>query len=126
MRSRGRAGGFSEFVMIKDTRTNPNYAADCVDTYEALETRLRNAPMSLTARRALETDLAVSRAAYEAGDFPEAIARLADFDAHCAAYGGEALPNRWRSARDLDNVEGDLVGHTDNLRFMMGRLDGSP
>jgi len=51
---------------------------------------------------------------------------LANFDAHCAAYGGEALPNRWHSARDLDNIEGDLVGHADNLRFLMGRLDGTP
>jgi hypothetical protein len=124
VRVRGRTGGFSEFIMIADSQ--PSYATDCRDEYDSLEARLRNASMSPTARRALETDLAVSRAAYEAGDFAEAIARLASFDAHCVEYGGEALPNRWRSLRDLDNVEGDLVGHTDNLRFMMGRLSGSP
>jgi len=126
VRSRGRAGGFSEFVIINDTRTNPDYAADCVNTYDALEARLRNSAISLTARHALEIDLEVSRAAYDAGNLPEAIAHLANFDAHCAAYGGEALPNRWHSARDLDNIEGDLVGHADNLRFLMGRLDGTP
>jgi hypothetical protein len=49
-----------------------------------------------------------------------------NFEAHCRAYGGEALPNRWRSARDLDNIEGDMVGVTDSLRFLMGRLNGSP
>jgi hypothetical protein len=126
VRSRGRAGGFSEFVIIKDQRTNPNYEADCVNEYDLLETRLRNSSISLTARHALETDLEVSRAAYEAGNFTEAIAHLANFDAHCASYGGEALPNRWRSTRDLDNIEGDLVGHAENLRFLMGRLSGSP
>ena len=63
VRSRGRAGGFSEFVIIKDTRSNPDYAADCVNQYDVLETRLRNSSISLTARRALETDLEVSRAA---------------------------------------------------------------
>ena len=124
VRVRGRTGGFSEFVIIKDA--TPSYAADCQDEYTTLATRLANATMSPTARRALETDLAVSRAAYESGNFADAIARLATFDAHCAAYGGEALPNVWRSLRDLDNVEGDMVGRTDNLRFMMGRLNGSP
>ena len=124
VRSRGRAGGFSEFVIIRDTA--PVYAADCESEYNDLDARLAAATMSPTARRALETDLAVSRAAYEAGNLTDAIQRLSTFDAHCVAYGGEALPNRWRSARDLDDVEGDLVGHTDNLRFMMGRLSGSP
>lgn len=126
VRSRGRAGGFSEFVIIKDTRAQPNYQADCVAEYDALEARLENSAISLTARHALQTDLKVSRAAYEAGNFTQAINFLANFDAHCAAYGGEALPNRWRSARDLDNIEGDLIGHADALRFLMGRLNGSP
>lgn len=124
VRSRGSSGGFSEFIVISDA--TPNYATDCNNEYDTMEQRLRDATMSPSARRTLETDLAVSRAAYEAGHFSEAIALLAAFDAHCVAYGGEGLPNRWRSSRDLDDVEGDLVGHTDNLRFMMGRLSGSP
>jgi len=124
VRARGRAGGFSEFVIIEDT--SPNYASDCLAEYDAIEARLANTAISLTARHALQTDLAVSRAAYVAGNFDEAIAHLANFDAHCASYGGEALPNVWRSARDLDNIEGDLVGRADSLRFMMGRLNGSP
>jgi hypothetical protein len=124
VRSRGSSGGFSEFVMIKDTA--PTYANDCLNEYDDLEARLRAATMSPAVRRMLETDLAVSRAAYEAGNLADAIARLAAFDAHCVASAGAALPNRWRSARDLDNVEGDLIGHTENLRFMMGRLNGSP
>jgi uncharacterized protein DUF6689 len=124
VRVRGRTGGFSEFVMIRDD--NALYAIDCEGEYTTLETRLANAQMSPTARRSLEVDLARSRAAYNAGDFATAIALLAPFDQHCVEYGGQGLPNRWRSQRDLDNVEGDLVGHTDNLRFMMGRLNGSP
>ncbi|HKE48353.1 MAG TPA: DUF6689 family protein [Rhodanobacteraceae bacterium] len=124
VRSRGRAGGFSEFIMIADQ--SPVYATDCENEYDDLEGRLAAATMSPTARRALETDLAVSRAAYEAGNFTDAIQRLATFDAHCVEYGGAGLPNRWRSARDLDDTEGELIGHTDNLRFMMGRLSGLP
>ena len=126
VRSRGRTGGFSEFVIIRDTQQQAHYSSDCVNQYDRLATRIQNMAISPTARHALEVDLAVSRAAYDAGNFTDAIARLASFDAHCAAYGGDALPNRWRSTRDLDNIEGDLVGHTDTLRFLMGRLAGSP
>jgi hypothetical protein len=124
VRARGRAGGFSEFVMIRDDA--PQYSTDCKDEYDTLEARVAQSPMSPTARRTLEIDIARSRAAYEAGNFQTAIDLLAPFDQHCVEYGGEGLPNRWRSQRDLDNVEGALVGHTDNLRFMMGRLNGSP
>lgn len=126
VRSRGSSGGFSEFVIIKEQDPTPDYATDCIAEYDALEARLANTAISPTARHALEIDLAISRAAYAAGNFEVAIAYLANFDAHCRAYGGEALPNRWRSARDLDNIEGDMIGHTDALRFMMGRLNGSP
>lgn len=124
VRVRGRTGGFSEFVMITDQ--NPLYSPDCNDEYTALEDRIAQSPLSPTARRTLEIDVMRSRAAYEAGDFQTAIDLLAPFDQHCVDYAGEGLPNRWRSQRDLDNVEGSLVGHTDNLRFMMGRLNGSP
>jgi len=124
VRVRGGGGGFSEFVMISDT--SPDYPSDCRDQYDALEALLRNNAISPTARRSLMTDLEVSRAAYEAGDFAAAIAHLAAFYAHCAEFGGAALPNRWRSSRDLDNIEGELVSGADSLKFMMGRLNGSP
>lgn len=124
VRARGRAGGFSEFVMINDAA--PQYSNDCESTYADLAAQLAAATMSPTARRTLETDLATSHAAYEAGDLAHAIALLANFDAHCAEFGGVSLPNRWRSARDLNDVEGNLVGGTNSLRFMMGRLSGSP
>jgi uncharacterized protein DUF6689 len=124
VRSRGSSGGFSEFVMIQDT--NPQYLTDCEDEYSRVEVRLRSAQLSPTARQTLETDLARSHAAYIAGNYSDAIALLASFDGHCVEFGGNGLPNRWRSSRDLDNIEGDVVGRADNLRFMMGRLNGSP
>lgn len=124
VRARGGAGGFSEFIMIADNA--PQYQVDCENKYDDLAAQLAAATLSPAARRTLETDLAVSRAAYEARDYATAIALLDNFDAHCVEFGGAGLPNRWRSARDLVDVEGNLVGGTDSLRFMMGRLDGSP
>lgn len=123
VRSRGSSGGFSEFVMIADSA--PVYQSDCDSEYDTLQTRLDAAQMSPTARQSLQIDLARSRAAYDARNYADAIAMLAVFDGHCVEFGGNGLPNRWRSTHDLDNVEGDVVGRTDNLRFMMGRL-GTP
>jgi len=124
VRSRGRTGAFSEFVIIADTA--PTYSNDCEDVYTTLQQRIDASSMSPTARQALTVDLAISHAAYGARNYPDAIARLAIFDQHCVEYAGASLPNVWRSQRDLDNVEGDLVGNTDSLRFMMGRLSGQP
>jgi hypothetical protein len=120
VRSRGSSGGFSEFVMVLDN--GQLYSIDCETEYDTLQTRLDAAQMSPTARQSLQIDLARSRAAYDARNYADAIAMLAVFDGHCVEFGGSGLPNRWRSTRDLDNVEGDMVGRTDNLRFMMGRL----
>jgi hypothetical protein len=124
VRTRGRAGGFSQFLIIADD--NPTYLSDCENEYSDLQTRIDGSSMSPTARQALALDLAISRAAYEARNYPDAVARLAIFDQHCVEYAGAALPNVWRSTRDADNVEGDLVGNTDSMRFMMGRLMGQP
>jgi len=124
VRARGRAGGFSEFVIIKDQ--SPQYAIDCESEYTNLGVQLAIATMSPAVRRTLETDLAISHAAYEVGDYASAITLLENFNAHCAEFGGEALPNIWRSARDLEDTEGELIGGTSSLDFMMGRLNGSP
>jgi uncharacterized protein DUF6689 len=124
VRSRGRTGAFSEFVIVADS--NPTYSLDCEQKYIDLQTRIDASSISPTARQALTIDLAISRAAYEARNYADATARLAIFDQHCVEYAGASLPNVWRSTRDADNVEGDLVGNTNALRFMMGRLSGQP
>lgn len=124
VRSRGRTGAFSEFVIINDFA--PTYLVDCEKEYDDLQMRIDASTMSPTARQALTVDLAISRAAYEARNYADAIAWLDILDQHCVEYGGASLPNVWRSTRDLDNVEGDLVGNTDSMRFMMGRLMGQP
>jgi hypothetical protein len=124
VRVRGNAGGFSEFVVTRDTLQN--YAADAAQRYAELETRLDDPAIGLTAQLTLQTDLAISRAAFEAGNYAQAISHLDDLDHHCAVLGGPALPNTWRSLRDLVNAEGEVVGFTGNIRFALGRLNGTP
>lgn len=124
VRVRGSAGGFSEFVVTKDTLQD--YASDAAQGYAALEARLGDPAIGLTAQLTLMTDLDISRAAFEAGNYAQAISHLDDLDYHCAVLGGPALPNTWRSARDLVNAEGEVVGFTGNIRFALGRLSGLP
>jgi hypothetical protein len=124
VRVRGQAGGFSEFVVVKNI--NPNYASDANRTYDDLDARLDDPGIGLTAQLTLQTDLSLSRAAFNAGNYQQADAYLDDLDLHCAQLGGPALPNTWRSQRDLVNAEGEVVGFTGNLHFLLGRLAGSP
>lgn len=124
VRVRGSGGTFSEFVMVKDL--NQDYASEATAAYGALDARLLDQAIGPTAKATLETDSGISRAAFQAGDYTQAIARLTELTDHCGTLGGAALPNRWRSARDLNNAEGEIVGLTDNLKFLLGRLNGIP
>jgi hypothetical protein len=124
VRVRGQAGGFSEFVVVRNG--TQNYAVDANKTYDDLDGRLDDPVIGLTAQLTLRTDLGLSRAAFNAGNYTQADAFLDDLDLHCAQLGGPALPNIWRSMRDLVNAEGEVVGFTGNLHFLLGRLVGSP
>ena len=124
VRVRGSAGGFSEFVVAKDQLQD--YSSIAMQGYLALESRLNDPAIGLTAQLTLQTDLAISRAAFAAGNYTQAISHLDDLDYHCAVLGGPALPNIWRASRDLVNAEGEVVGFTGNIRFALGRLNGSP
>ncbi|MEO8460273.1 MAG: DUF6689 family protein [Dokdonella sp.] len=124
VRVRGSGGSFSELVIIKEQ--TQNYSVRASDTYTALEARINDAAISLTAQSTLMTDLSVSKAAYVAGNYTEAINRLNDLQGHCGTLGGPALPNVWRSARDLVNAEGETVSMSSFLIFTVGRLNGSP
>lgn len=124
VRSRGSGGSFSEFVIVADSLQD--HAADAEVAYDAIEARIDDPAIALTAQLTLQTDVALSRAAYDADNHAQAIALLDDLDLHCATLGGPALPNVWRSARDLVNAEGEIVTLGRNIKFALGRLAGSP
>jgi hypothetical protein len=124
VRARGSGGSFSQFVMVKDLLQN--YALQTQLAYGALDARLADAAIGPTGKQTLGTDVAISRAAFDSNDYAQALARLDDLGSHCGALGGVTLPNRWRSARDLNNAEGEIVSLSDHLKFLLGRLNGVP
>jgi hypothetical protein len=122
VRARGSGGAFSEFVLVQDA--NQDYATQLDAAYLALEERLDDPEIGVTAMTTLLTDLEASRTAAAAVDYPAAIAAMLRLDGHAQAFSDDGVPGRWRAQRDLDNIEGDLLGRSANVRFLLGRLDG--
>jgi hypothetical protein len=124
VRARGSGGSFSEFVVVEDLEQD--YVAEATAAYAGLDALIGDGRLATTAAQTLAADAASSRAAFEATDPLTASARLLELVEHGAVLGGEALPNRWRATRDLDNLEGEIVSQAEHLRFLLGRLNGSP
>lgn len=120
VRTRGRTGGFSQFLVLLDLRATSTVA---IEKYAYLEARLADTTgLALTERGSLQADLAGSRAAFERGDPAAAIVSLDRFDGQVRQLSGTAIPNHWRAARDLDNMAGDLQAGAATLRFTLGFL----
>lgn len=128
VRTRGRSGEFSQFLIVTDLLQLASppaaYAADARAKYLFLAARLQSPGVSAKARAVLETDLAASRVAYDAGDYVLARAGIATFGARVRSFRPADVPNRWRAARDLDNVAGSLLGEASSLDFTLRRLGG--
>lgn len=120
VRTRGSGGSFSEFVIARDLVID--YAADAVAQYATLAARLDDPAISTTVQRVLELDVAASRAAYEAGDYIAAADYLGQFDGRCRGFDDDAVPDRWRAARDLVDARGELLAIAAALRFSLESL----
>ncbi len=121
VRAGGAGGSFSDFVMVRDDLQD--YPAELLAAYEQLEARLDDPEIGVAALTTLLNDLAASRAAAAAADYPGAIAALDRLEQRAAAFSDNGVPGRWRALRDLDNIEGDLVSLTGVAKFLLGRID---
>ncbi|MGD9583233.1 MAG: DUF6689 family protein [Lysobacterales bacterium] len=114
IRTRGSGGRFSEFVIAKlvSTRASStplaNVLGEATLGFADLDARLREPDLSLVARRILGIQLRIAHAAFDNGDYPAATAKIGEIEIEAANLRGEAIPNRWRAARDLVNAEGEI------------------
>lgn len=119
VRTRGTTGGFSDFLILLDLSANSGK----VDTQLAyLQNRVADPALSATARQTLGATLAQVRAAYAENDAARAIGYAQAFERQVRDLADEGIPNRWRSARDQDNVAGDMIGIAKALQFNLARL----
>lgn len=115
VRSRGRTGGFSQFLIIADLRSHEEVAAL---KFDGLELRLDDPALSTALADSLSASLAAARSDFDSGDVLDAIDHVEDFLSEVQAN-ADALPHVWRASRDLDNLAGELIARASSLRFTL-------
>ncbi|HEX6863107.1 MAG TPA: DUF6689 family protein, partial [Thermoanaerobaculia bacterium] len=117
-RCRGTKGSFSEFLILTDLRP---LSLAIREKIERLELTLEDneAIIDPAVFSTLTTLAAQIRAAYEAGNKNLAIVRTDQFLAVVVANSGSAIPDVWRSSRDLVNAAGLLRAAGETLRFSL-------
>jgi len=116
-RVRGSTGGFSEFIIVADTRS-----ADAVieSKYDALQATLESdSSLDSALVAALQGHIDASYSAYAAGSYVAAAQEIESFADLVSDESGTAIPNVWRSARDLFNTAGELRAAASTLRLSL-------
>lgn len=116
-RTAGTKGNFSEFLVVVETRTALQAAAD---KFGYLRNLLDGHSASLDP--AIYADLSGALAAAE-GEFAAnsliaAVTYIEDFADSVEAYGGD-IPNVWSASHSLENVAGQLRAAAGTLRFSL-------
>jgi hypothetical protein len=117
-RSGGTTGNFSEFLIVTDLRTS---SAVIDAKFAALSQRLaaHASLMSSGTHAALQQLYTAAYDAWQDGVLVAAIDYMEAFGEQVRQYSGEDIPDVWRSARDLDNVAGELRALAATLRFSL-------
>lgn len=118
-RARGSSGGFSQFLIVADLRSDSDVVERKLDALDAAFAKGAGA-IPVSVRGVLQSSLGAIRTAWNGGDVRGAISAAETFAAavKTAADAG-SVPNVWRSARDLDNVAGNLRAAAGTLRFSL-------
>ncbi len=123
-RARGNTGGFSEFLIVTDSRTVDQAIAAKFDRLEEeLEEYAASIPAPLY--EDLEGRVAAARSDYESGATADAIQKIDGFLTVVEQHSGTDIPNVWRATRNVENVAGYLRAEAMTLRFSLARKLGS-
>ena len=131
VRARDRDGGFSDFLMVRDTRPDLTVAlAKSVDLrLRTTSSGLLPAVVALLTGLLDQLDADIALAQLNLIPYSTTVTDTETLLAQIAASSAAGdLPNSWRAAHDLDNVAGNLAGRTASLRYNLRRLaaPGSP
>jgi hypothetical protein len=118
-RVRSTGSGFSQFLIIADLRPAAALVELKLDQLDALlASHAASIPGGVLSQ--LQAQLGAARAAWNGGDALAAITAVNTFsDAVKTAANAGAIPNVWRSARDIQNVAGSLRAAAATLRFSL-------
>lgn len=123
-RARGNTGGFSEFLIVADSRTVDQVI---VTKFDHLEEELEEYAASMPAAlyEDLEARLAAARTDYQNGAMAAAIQKLDGFLTVVKQHSGTEIPDVWRATRNVENVAGYLRAGAMTLRFSLALKLGS-
>lgn len=116
IRSRGRTGGFSQFMILADLRSHDAVAADKLADLDA---ELGAASLSSTDRSALQAYVDAADADLDAGLYLDAADHIDEFIDAVDGLAGAGIANVWRASRDVHNSAGELIGQASSLRFSL-------
>jgi hypothetical protein len=119
IRCRSRTGGFSDFIIVADTRT-PYQAV--LDSYAALNAEIGDDGIEPLTRAALALDLDESYEEFLEGEYDDAREELDDLELRVGLQAGSTIANRWVAGGALDNDAGDIDGRAATLDFHLRRL----
>lgn len=128
VRGRGRSGGFSQFLLVKDTRPETVLGLPVIALGKLvdLELRLVAAILGNVLRLELAGLLTNVQLALLSLNYAAAIVQIDLFILRVDQEAGSGIPNVWRAQRDLVNDAGDLDGLARSLRYSLVRLNGGP
>lgn len=117
-RVRGAKGDFSQFLIVADVRNVDTVIGEKFGRAEDLLDEHWNAIGSNLASQ-LDTHLGNAHTAWLAGQTVSALSHVESFLKKLEQASSSDLPDVWRSARDLDNVEGLLRAAGETLHFSL-------
>ncbi|HSX59391.1 MAG TPA: DUF6689 family protein [Tahibacter sp.] len=128
VRGRGRSGGFSQFMMVSDTRAETLLGLPVIALGKLvdLELRLVAAILGNVLRLELAGLLTNVQLALLSLNYATALVQIDLFILRVNQEAGTGIANVWRSQRDLVNDAGDLDGLARSLRYSIARLNGGP
>lgn len=128
VRGRGRSGGFSQFLLVKDTRAETVLGLPVIALAKLtdLQLRLVAAILGNVLRLELTGLLNNVQLALVSLNYAAALVQIDLFILRVDQEAGTNIPNVWRAQRDLVNDAGDLDGLARSLRYSINRLNGGP
>src|SRR6185436_10986570 len=104
-RTGGSKGGFSEFVIVADVRPVNTVITE---KFQRLQSKLddNQGAIGSAVLATLQSTLGAARTAFLANDPLTAAEKIGQFAATVGQNSGTAIPDVWRSARDVVNVAG--------------------
>jgi hypothetical protein len=119
VRCRARTPGFSDFIMVSDTRSDLEAAQD---KFLFLAARVEDDDIDATTAGLLQLDLDEALEEFLEGDYEDARAELDDLELRVSTQAGSTIPNRWIAGGSLDNVAGSLEAEAASLDFYLRKL----